>query len=1078
MTDTKDASAATQTLSASTAETKDTGVATQTLPANLERLDFILLILLLVLTFLVGSFAAVNSDVWMNLASGRLIAQGEWNIGVDPFSFATEAIATRAAIPWVQHSWLYSLLLYWLYNLVGGGGLVVLKALAVVALAWCLLQIPGGKRFRLMSIVYVGLAILTISPQLILRPVTISFLLYGVTLLICYRAGALGNVPPKPKLLWWLPLLFLLWANLDAWFIMGPLTLALLWAGSGMGFVLGIRATFPGKTLGAVLGVGLLACLVNPHHVEVFMLPPELANVLILWIPDDLLPDALFVGGKALRNLRAVDPNLFPQFSPFSLRYRGNPFASEGPLIAGMCYYPLLLLGIISFIVNAAVTRKPGAPGLHPGRFLVFCIPAVLSAINIRFIPWFAIVAAPVTVLNLVDWRTWLTNIQVSPRRSLYLGRALMFVVGLVLLFLAWPGWLHTAPGNFSASQRVAWKMPEDPSYQRAALRLRELNEGNKGLRVFNFSPDIAHYCAWHAPGVKCFFDARWSLFPEDAVLSAKARFGLTANMPEVWLKTFQDRKVNYLAAGRLNFLSNADVELAARFWQDETHWDQKYNDGRMLLFAWSGTDKFKSGSARAELARRAFGKVPESERAPMQAPPWPTEDPSLWRLYTEGLRPLPLPALEATAWLNYHQVMARIWHLPFFEVSMVAQGAVPAGLGHGSVTIPFLFGSMDAFPSVLSTSRLRNNNKPVLRARDPGSPAALVLMMRCARRAFAENPDNPTVYLALHDACSAMWNELEEHWANYNGDPRLVGGMRQAIRRIQIYTALKTYLDLHPDDFRMQELMGQLLLQRNFLDVGLDHLQLAAFYLDQNYPKLTDPKTRDYIKSHLDGLNKKVKSLQDEVKNRHESFLLEASAKKGLDKYFVAMNRGLAKDGLEQLRIKIDDLQPKLQEARDYLLARQLLDMGQANVLTESIAKTGPGFAEFRALHAAALGNYADLDKALAQLEETEKIKGPQMQSLAVTEFVGLNLGQTGQLPLIARSTVALLGLQRAIDLWSEPVGQMLMLRGIMALEQGDTAAAKKHLEAAWLWIGHDVMFADRPIVERYLELLRAAEK
>ena len=295
--------------------------------------------MLLVLTFLVSSFAAANSDVWLHLASGRLIAQGEWTVGVDPFTFASEATATRPAIVWVQHSWLFSLLFYWLYNLVGGGGLVFLKALAVVALAWCLLQIPGGKRFRLMSIIYVGLAVLAISPQLILRPMTLSFLFYAITLLTCYRAGVLGNVPPNPRILWRLPLLFLLWANLDVWFIMGPLTLALLWVGMGMGYLLGIPATFPGKTLGAVLGVGLLACVVNPHHVQVFMLPPELGNLIVRRID---LPDFLGAGGRALLNLQSMDSDYYPLTSPFFGTYFGRSTSAGAITVARACLLPFV----------------------------------------------------------------------------------------------------------------------------------------------------------------------------------------------------------------------------------------------------------------------------------------------------------------------------------------------------------------------------------------------------------------------------------------------------------------------------------------------------------------------------------------------------------------------------------------------------------------------------------------------------------------------------------------------------------------------------------------------------------------
>src|SRR5207248_2032875 len=134
----------------------------------------------------------------------------------------TEATPARPAVPWIQQSWLYALLFYLLYNLVGGAGLVVLKALGVVLLAWCLLRIPGGKSGRLVSVIYVGLAMVALSPQLFLRPMVVSFVLFGVTMLICYRAGALSHGTANPRLLWRLPLLFMLWANLDAWFIMGP----------------------------------------------------------------------------------------------------------------------------------------------------------------------------------------------------------------------------------------------------------------------------------------------------------------------------------------------------------------------------------------------------------------------------------------------------------------------------------------------------------------------------------------------------------------------------------------------------------------------------------------------------------------------------------------------------------------------------------------------------------------------------------------------------------------------------------------------------------------------------------------
>src|SRR4051812_17355973 len=62
------------------------------------RIDVILVGLVLLLTFFLGSFAATNSDFWMHLATGRLLARGEYHFGTDPFSYTTEGVR------WVNHS--------------------------------------------------------------------------------------------------------------------------------------------------------------------------------------------------------------------------------------------------------------------------------------------------------------------------------------------------------------------------------------------------------------------------------------------------------------------------------------------------------------------------------------------------------------------------------------------------------------------------------------------------------------------------------------------------------------------------------------------------------------------------------------------------------------------------------------------------------------------------------------------------------------------------------------------------------------------------------------------------------------
>src|SRR5437667_10233972 len=110
------------------------------LAAEIARQDRALVAVVLALAFLLASVAVRNSDFWMHLASGRLIANGEYRFGVDPFSYTSTSY-------WANHAWLYDLILYGLASAAGGpeseeGGivLVVIKALLVTGLGWVMLR--------------------------------------------------------------------------------------------------------------------------------------------------------------------------------------------------------------------------------------------------------------------------------------------------------------------------------------------------------------------------------------------------------------------------------------------------------------------------------------------------------------------------------------------------------------------------------------------------------------------------------------------------------------------------------------------------------------------------------------------------------------------------------------------------------------------------------------------------------------------------------------------------------------------------------------------------------------------------
>src|SRR5262249_6632791 len=136
---------------------------------------------------------------------------------------------------------LYGVPFYGLHQLIGIPGLIVINALLVVGLALVLVRLgrigPGLWLPALMA----AIAILTASPRLYLQPIIVSWLFLGLTLYFLQRGGQWlyrGGEPEAREVTWkdyWpiLPL-FLAWVNLDEWFFLGPVTVAIYAAGQAV----------------------------------------------------------------------------------------------------------------------------------------------------------------------------------------------------------------------------------------------------------------------------------------------------------------------------------------------------------------------------------------------------------------------------------------------------------------------------------------------------------------------------------------------------------------------------------------------------------------------------------------------------------------------------------------------------------------------------------------------------------------------------------------------------------------------------------------------------------------------------
>lgn len=553
-------------------------VTPEELSRGAARLDGALVAVVLVLAFLLGSFAVRNSDFWMHLATGRAMATREylpWS-GHDPFAYTT------ADTYWTNHNWLYDLEVYTTYRALGeqiaGPALVVLKALLVVALAVVLLRTRRSGQSLWVPAACTGLALLAMSPRLYLQPVVFSFLFLGLTLwyLECAaREPGADEKGRRPVGLWWLPLLFVLWANTDGWFLVGLVAVALYVAGEALQARLSPGGAAPGsvRRLGLVLGLSAAACLLNPSLYHVFLdWPAELSF---------MRPIPLLAQDNEFRGIF---------LSPFDRLYWQN--ASFGASVAGLAFFPLVLLGILSFAVN----RR----GWRWSRALTWLAFFGLAAWRLPAVPFFAVVAGPITALNFQDavalrrreegepareslgWGAiiraavlagllvtvlklltvpevwlrlrmpdyptqlafpavpWTFLVFAAVVLALFFyalgavlpvfdravthwslgGRLLTVLAGLALVVAAWPGWLQASSFDPYRARHVAWSLEPDASYKQVGEflgRLRQQGTLRDDDRGFSVTPQVMNYCAWYCPEEKGFFDMRFTLFPATA---------------------------------------------------------------------------------------------------------------------------------------------------------------------------------------------------------------------------------------------------------------------------------------------------------------------------------------------------------------------------------------------------------------------------------------------------------------------------------------------------------------------------------------------------------------------------------
>jgi hypothetical protein len=987
--------------------------------------------------FLLASFPARNSDLWAHLAAGRRLAQGDFS-GASP-------------------TWLYDLLSYGAFSAFGGGGLVLLKALLVAGLALVLMRLSRAGQFPGLAAGCVALALLAVGTRLLIQPVTASYLFLALALWLsgADRAADLqkDNGSPSAPANPWLPpwtllALFVVWANVDGWFVLGLVTVALLWLGQALD-----RTGRAGGSRGPSGGEGILpvasrllilaaACLLNPNHVHAFSLPERLGWFAPAW-----------------------SSAAFQEYAPSP--FQGAYLARFSLSPVGLAYVLLLGLGLLSFALNRARWSWQ--------RVLPWLGLALASGFDARAVPFFAVLAGPALAWNLGEWSAARAARRGQRRLAPRLTTGLAVgggVLGVAALAGAWTGWLRASP--FGPPQ---WDVELPPALEGGAATVRRWRDEGKlrpGRRGLYLSPEVANAFAWFYPEAEGVLDARLA-----------AAFVGRPGAPRDLAERLRAARVDHvIVCDRDRQLVLAALARAAR---DPDQWPLLHIEGDLSIFGWRdpadrAADPFRG--LELDLNRLAF-RPADDRKAPEKRPAREPVPRRWWEAFWKSVPPHALDSDEATRHVLHAEALRLAAPYRFLTAWDAAQaialrGAAPGwtwpgGLLDAGLRVAAQQSQLSevvkagAAPPPLTQVALRCMEGYSL-TQDSTPPALLFLAVRAARRALAANPDDAEAHLALGESYLRLLDDTRERvWA------RRVHQLPQ-LRRAQAITALNHAAALKPGLAQAHLRLGRLYEQMGYLDLALRHLR--------TFERLGGEGVRP---EHLDRLGKRVAEGE-------KAYAAEAGKYGVREKAILAFQKGL------------------IGKARDVLLGSDvaafgapgmklelelLLWTGRAEAVrkwTDPEQKASLGAAEYHWLRAqafAAAGDYGQADAELAELATGGHGQGIAQARAPLAVLIGraildgqpLGVGWYHE-PWRAWDRSKLEGRLVSFVKAARQEANANVIRGLLALEQGNTEEAEVAFRLALaVWkdeaaaaSGAGLEFSTRPIAEGYLRLLEKA--
>jgi len=209
-------------------------------------------------------------DLWLHLATGRVILLNQFVPAADIFS------CTILGKPWINHEWLFQVIVATIFQWTGPEGLIDLR-IFIISITFLLLVLLGYNKERpLIPLFALFLMAMVYQMRFTLRPD-----LFSLLFLVIY-IRTLSMYLSHRQTLWFIFVLQVLWTNIHGFFVLGPLIIFLAFISEWLKRHTRLPYEWNQvarltdgeyKLIQKIFIISVLACVINPFGIKGALYP-------------------------------------------------------------------------------------------------------------------------------------------------------------------------------------------------------------------------------------------------------------------------------------------------------------------------------------------------------------------------------------------------------------------------------------------------------------------------------------------------------------------------------------------------------------------------------------------------------------------------------------------------------------------------------------------------------------------------------------------------------------------------------------------------------------------------------------